>query len=410
MGAVSVLWLADTCDAVGRGWRPWSTAHKVVVVVACILALIPGVAVVVPAGWRWLVRRGSRLALLCGSAIVALLLTEGVFWVRFGGDMPYPFEIHLRPQSTQTVFHPDLAIIPGVSATARFTVNRAGVRGRELPEGSGVYRILCLGGSTTECLYLDDTKAWPRLLEQNLSRPQPERPVWVGNGGVSGLASVDHLRFLLRSTWLQRVDAVVLQTGVNDLTQALNGINDRMDGEVEPRWARSRLFRSVLWLATSAFNRRGVKEDHNAAWHTEARARRQRARIVDTSPALEQGLGAYEHNVRALVDLCRSRHVRAILLSQPLLWHQDLPPEGRARLWFGWLRSGEYVSVERLREAILRYNDVTRRVCAAEGAEFVDLAFMDGNLDYFYDDCHLTETGAARVASTVAEVIRNPRK
>jgi len=88
-----------------------------------------------------------------------------------------------------------------------------------------------------------------------------------------------------------------------------------------------------------------------------------------------------------------------------MLWRRDLPPAGQARLWFGWLPNGDFLSVARLSAAIGQYNAVTRRVCAATGADFVDLSAMDGDLDYFYDDCHLTEAGAARAAALVAKAM-----
>ena len=47
------------------------------------------------------------------------------------------------------------------------------------------YRILTLGGSSTECLVLDQTEAWPQLLQDRLNETNKYQ-VWVGNAGQSG--------------------------------------------------------------------------------------------------------------------------------------------------------------------------------------------------------------------------------
>jgi len=227
LGAASLLWLADTGLAVARGWQPLSRCGQLAMAAAGLPALLCAAAVLVPALRRRWAGRGSRCILAGGAFVAALLPAEGALWLWFGRDLPYPLETHLRPPRTQTLFEPDLAIIPGASAKVRFTVNRAGLRGRDLPAARAGYRILCVGGSTTECLYLDDARAWPALLEQDLTAAHPAAPVWVGNAGISGLASGDHLRFLYESAWLARVDAVVVQAGVNDLARTLEGAGVR---------------------------------------------------------------------------------------------------------------------------------------------------------------------------------------
>jgi hypothetical protein len=56
------------------------------------------------------------------------------------------------------VFKPDPALLPGISGDSRFDVDSDGIRGDEMPRGDA-YRILAVGGSTTECLYLDQEEA-----------------------------------------------------------------------------------------------------------------------------------------------------------------------------------------------------------------------------------------------------------
>lgn len=61
--------------------------------------------------------------------------------------------------------------------------------------------------------------------------------------------------------------------------------------------------------------------------------------------------------------------------------------------------------MEALRAAIDRYNETTKAVGEAHGVSVVDLDFMNGRLDYFYDDCHFNEAGAEVVAARVADAV-----
>lgn len=59
-----------------------------------------------------------------------------------------------------------------------------------------------------------------------------------------------------------------------------------------------------------------------------------------------------------------------------------------------------------LREVLSRLNSATRAAAATTGALLVDLEReLDGDASAFYDDCHFTESGAARVAEAVGRVL-----
>lgn len=131
-----------------------------------------------------------------------------------------------------------------MSGPGGLTIDSEGIRGAPLPERQKAYRILCVGGSTTECLYLDDRETWPALLQDRLTAVG--RAVWVGNVGISGYATTEHLAFLERFEPLADMDCVVVMAGFNDLVLLTLGERGpiRLPWEV-PLWARSDLFRFV---------------------------------------------------------------------------------------------------------------------------------------------------------------------
>src|SRR5262245_32514096 len=82
----------------------------------------------------------------------------------------------------------------GVQGPALFAVDSMGFRSREWSANrASEYRILCLGGSTTESILNDQSRIWTMLLEHRLGQLPDGRRVWVGNMGKAGLASKHHV-------------------------------------------------------------------------------------------------------------------------------------------------------------------------------------------------------------------------
>ena len=122
-------------------------------------------------------------------------------------------DINVWPPHLNIVFRPDPDILPGVQGDARFVINSSGIRGDELADDQN-YRILAIGGSTTECAYLDQGETWPYLLQNRLARVMGQK-VWVGNVGKSGMNTRDHIlhtKYLLPQ--FPKIDAVLLLVGV----------------------------------------------------------------------------------------------------------------------------------------------------------------------------------------------------
>ena len=325
--------------------------------------------------------------------------------------------------------------MPGIRGQSLFVTNSRGIRGDEIPEDAG-YRILAVGGSTTESLFLDQTETWPHLLQEGLSGGAPAHRVWVGNAGKSGLTTRDHivqLRYLLPE--LPPIDAIIFLIGVNDLT--LRNLQDSrydphfmtregVDGELLPRafgvyplqdpalpWHR----RMAVWeLARQAKRRlRATGRDYQdqagrnyLRWRAE---RRNATRIRETMPDLKTALEEYSLNINKLIDLAQQRAIRPVFLTQPTVWREDLPPDLLALLWVGRIGEGDgahdYYSVDVLAAEMERYNETLTRTCRSRQVECFDLASRipkDGTV--FYDDDHYGEKGSELVADLVARFMR----
>jgi len=280
-----------------------------------------------------------------------------------------------------------------------------------MPTDDDVYRVLCIGGSTTECLYLDDQETWPDLLGDRLAAVRGPESVWVGNVGISGFKARDHLEFAQTSELMNRVDLLVVLVGVNDLlsavvTEAPEFARPPVAAEIaapRPLIRRSRL----LGLARRDFGRSDhgsvLVEDAAGQMYMLRRLDRAAAQIEDVLPDLEGALANYSGTVEEMIFVCRQRGVEPVFISQPVLWKSDLSAEAASLLWMGWLTDDRYVSAGCLREGMDRFNDELRAVCGRNGVGFVDASSMHGDESLFYDDCHYNEAGARALADVVGD-------
>lgn len=380
--------------------------------------------------WREVVEEGrparSRARSLSPKVVTAALaaaLALAVSELALRAVAPGTFHVW-TPGLTQT-FDPDPAVVPGVTGPSRFRINSEGMRADE-PTARQAHRILALGGSTTECLFLDGPEAWPRLLQDGLGAPG--RPVVVGNVGKSGQRTRQHVlqveRLLPQHPGFR---TVILLAGLNDLQWALQvdvharepiGPQDYARAfmvfpshavvpATAPFYAKTRLYALLTRRDRVEVPVTALVQDVHGQFY---RAYRERRRLAPRRAAprdLAQALAEYRRDLRAVADAAARSSARLVLVTQPTLWRADLPPELEALTWFGWSSTNEYYTTAALAEAMDRYNRALLEVCRERGLECVDLAArLPRDATVFYDDVHFNEAGARQVAAVLAEHFR----
>lgn len=322
----------------------------------------------------------------------------------------------------------DLSIMPGASETAIFTVNQQGLRGPNLVRSQHPYKIVTVGGSTTQCLALSDSKEWPHRLMQEMNARQTTRPVWVANAGVSGQTSVHHLVLLRTLPILQEADLLIFLIGINDLqhTVSVSGAATQdtleQDGarfrarlvsgpeHTYPRFRHLQLFelarRAALTLAFIAKYR--FQEEETL---TEAQMRKHRGSAdVVPLPDLRLGLQEYRRRIEAISQECRARNIRCLFLTQPSMFRKDLTPAEQSLFIFGWVGDWQkprgHLSTADEWQALEEYNQTLLDACRNSGLECYDLAsVLPRNTSAFYDEVHFNEGGAAIVGRSLANYL-----
>lgn len=327
----------------------------------------------------------------------------------------------------ETVFRPSPGVMSGISGPSLFRISSLGFRAEERPPAPEL-SLLALGGSTTECLYLDQREAWPALLEARLAAATGRR-LWVANAGRSGRTTRDHVvqvRHLLSQP--PRFDLVLLLTGVNDLTFWLAWWADPSEPEAAgPRrlhnafevlplaaepgapWKRTALWR-LLESAHERFLGPARVQDEAAAVYELWRAHRRGASAwIDELPDPAGALADFRRQLGAIDEHCRRASARLVLVTQPALWSAGLAPELEERLWMGGVglyqeRAGcRYYTSAALARGLALYNQTLRSFALERGLPCLDLgAALGPDPRFFYDDVHFNEEGARVAAEFLA--------
>lgn len=383
-------------------------------------------------------RKSVRNA-LAAAALVAASVALMVIFAEVALRLVFPPAYLIWKPSFSTTFLPAPGVMPGVSGESRLQINSLGLRANEL-KPADAYRILMIGGSTTECLFLDQTETWPQLVQDALnSNPKAPR-TWVGNGGLSGRNSRHHV-MALRHLPLgdMKVDAIVVLAGANDLSIQLSQ-GDAFDpmalqkpdqqrklfeetftsmrrGNPHEPWLKQ----TMLWQLARTLKAKvigkpntGLVQDRAGDTYVKWRKHRQEATdIRPTLPDLSAGLDEYTRNLKEMAALARARSTRLILLTQPTMWGPGLPRELESLLWLGGIgefqaRPGQpYYAAEPLAEGLKRYNDAMLAVCKTEGLECIDLTHLERDVSTYYDDFHFNENGAKKVARIVSTYLQS---
>jgi len=398
------LWLAvDLWVALENGWWTSSSTPQVVFGICGAVFAIALALLAFPAGRRGLARRWAPLV----AMHVMLVLAWGAGELVVSATYAQSALFHRYTPDHRSVFTPDPAVMPGVAGEAHHTTNGRGMRGTPVPAADAAYQVLCVGGSTTACLFLDDAECWPALLQEE-GAGAGSQPLWVGDVGKSGYGSWHHVKLLGYPEVFADIDCVVVLAGINDHERALQGHRLHSTFGHEPAYERS----SIYTLAHNVYQaqkqrRQFEREFSDGRAYVLRRQRRAAATLVDEVPDVDEALRDYRANLTLLARTLTERGHRVVFLTQPVLWRAGLSAEAKALLWLGVPDDDTAIAVPRLAASMARFNAVMREVCTATGVECVDLAAaMNGDARWFFDDCHFTEAGAREVARIVGEHFR----
>jgi lysophospholipase L1-like esterase len=307
--------------------------------------------------------------------------------------------------------------LPGMVGPRSFTINNMGFRGGKLeqPKPADEFRIFMIGGSTTECLYLDDSESIDAIVQDQLTeRSGTSLAVRVYNAGKSGDAIDDHASMLVHRIVQLQPDIISVFAGVNDLTRSIYGY-DYLH-RVQERGAKALPLAKLLvtefqlprrahyllkrFAPTEQELQETITRVSNYAEKVELR---KSVPVSDEHPELN--LEAYANYLRTIIGVARGHGIDLVFMTQPSSWNSQIDSSIGDWHWMSY-RFGVVYREDFMDEALESYNDVMRAIAEEHSVPVYDLArSLPKSSAYFYDDVHLNVGGAATAGEGLASFI-----
>jgi GDSL-like Lipase/Acylhydrolase family len=380
--------------------------------------------------------RSHNVSLALVTTLLVAVVAEIALRVLAPVSNPYEDIERLRPQinqyirfeyprnySAETEAEPGL---PGLAGVHRFTTNNMGFRGDSLidPKPPTEFRVFMVGGSTTECFYLDDDDDLARLLQRDLSAAAPPgTTVRVYNAGLSGAASDDHIALLSQRIVHFQPDLVVVFCGINDLTRSIYHYDYRHYIEYRPayrkpwfkRWPMRLQITRRLFLLKQRIDpdRQRLQESRTLLTNYQGLIGLERsAPETDATPRTDGR--SYATNLRTLAGIAAGNRFKLAFMTQQTTWNSTVDPRAKSHHWMRYRAGAPGVGAAvadngftfkeaSMDAAMERLNDEMRAVGEQESVPVYDLArTLPKSLDFFYDDCHFNNAGASTTAKGLA--------
>ncbi len=239
-----------------------------------------------------------------------------------------------------------------------------------LPKPRGTFRIMCYGDSNTDG---PNEKGWTEMLQQELEQRFASSGISfeVLNAGVAGYSSYQGLMRFRQQVEEFQPDLVTVSFGYNDIAPAL-GVPDR-EFRVPPALLVSlqrQLLRYRFYRVAEKIARRWTPETPETVG--------ERVPLAD-----------YLANHQAFFEIGRQHGTDVVLLTRP---HQGRRAE-LAKVNHNW------------RGKIPLYNRSLLELGRSQGIVVIDVQdyFERYHPEAFYDDCHFTLEGHARMAEMLVE-------
>jgi len=345
-----------------------------------------------------------------GGVVLVLLTLAAVFEFLLRLLIPSP------PFSSLFNFRPHMNLkmtpnIRGVAKNGVQSTNAFGMRGDEPPKNwNETTTILAVGGSTTQCFFLDDQKIWTNVLQRTLEKNGAK--VWVGNAGIDGHSTRSHV--LLMEDLLPQIKPkiVVALVGINDMLISLSEDVRFQKNRFDRRsiksilYAKSKLFQVIYTWKLILWDQVQVTQANAHLTLVEAPFDPKTESLPKDLHDLIPTLPEFENNLKAMAQLARAQNVKLVLMTQPSLF-DDNDHWRHVQGNFYWIKKAKHdMSAATYWRLLNEYNQATLKVCREENLECLDVAsFIPHREDMFYDAVHLTELGSERVGLLLAEFL-----
>jgi len=272
----------------------------------------------------------------------------------------------------------------------------------------GTFRIVCLGGSTTEC-YSETTTGvstdYPIALQKRLRAALGRDNIEVINMGHSAVCTAQMLILLQLDVLSWQPDLVIASENINDLL--INWFPDFKPDYSHvyktPYFAMPDTGRApnLLTAIPQQFQLYWIIANKISALDFAGRKKMRRAPWGDTPLP---GEATFRRNLESMAAICKSHGVTLVLATQP-----EDPREALFDLHHGYKDYNHLIQYPLHSEFLMQhahYNEIIKHTGAAFGVPVVDNATaMAGHPEFFVDHVHYNDAGVAFMAGQFADFL-----
>ena len=275
--------------------------------------------------------------------------------------------------------------------------------------------IIFFGGSTTECIYVDEDLRWPYLVSQFLV-DQSGQQINTRNAGVSGNDSMHSTLNLIAKGLNCKPKIVVLMNNINDLSNLIKtesywksppsraiiqeekASNKKELAIVFLRAAKNLTIPNIYWGVRVFLKNISEKLKSNSSPYDEWVDFRG---IILKPEDFIKIQNQYKSSLLSFVNIAKSWGIEPILMTQ-----FNRLNTGDTFIKMNYSESGNGISYEDFVKYYDIFNEIVRDAAKNENCILIDLANeIPSTSKYIYDAVHVNNEGSVLVAKVISKTI-----
>ena len=278
----------------------------------------------------------------------------------------------------------------------RFVNGPNGDRDVVIPKPKSLYRINCIGGSTTQNYLKENNKIFSYPLElEKILKSKFNKQIEVNNCGVGGYTSADLLiRFALQIIDTQP-DLIVIYHGYNDiksyLTPDFNSDYSHSRKNIGEIYWKLSMGSKIPDIPLKFLNYLTNK------WFPDRNIRHSLLEVVskgkiDSKINFAEGLKVYERNLQNIINLCLSNNIEVVLCTFCFYLHNKIKNNSLNILY-------EKITIEE--------NKIIEKLAKKNNLKLADCySLIPKEESNFVDHIHFSPEGMKLLAKSIAEKIQ----
>jgi hypothetical protein len=266
--------------------------------------------------------------------------------------------------------------------------------------------VVFLGGSTTECMFVDEENRFPYVVGTILEQKTGKK-INSYNGGMSGINSLNCLDILLNKVIPLHPRVVVFMENINDLSTLLyehtywNKNTSRSPIETLKKFKLVGKLLKEIFIPNLNYAYRNLKSmfaaDHGDEF---APARGQKVKVDKAKLTRE-----FAMNLQTIVDICKVRGIVPVLMTQANRVTDH--PDPVVTAYIDRFGKDTVISYRDFKEVYDAFNATIRRVGRQNQVLVIDLAAdVPPDKSYLYDMVHLNDRGSRYAAGIIADKLK----